>query len=150
MASAGPYALCKSAPRSRQITMPAPHHSVFYRPDALPAAQPTASKHWMWLFWVCDKRWVSNLDRSNSREVLGQQFLRDGLRQSFDEHRVIQELTRSSTVLTTTRTTCKDHPQCSVNMAGPIWSWTVIVQQCLTHSSNCIWHWSDTDIDHDV
>ena len=23
-----------------------PHHSVFYRPDALPAAQPTASKHW--------------------------------------------------------------------------------------------------------
>ena len=24
--------------------MPAPHHSVLYRPDALPAAQPTASK----------------------------------------------------------------------------------------------------------
>jgi len=23
-----------------------PHHSVFYRPDALPAAQPTASEHW--------------------------------------------------------------------------------------------------------
>ena len=39
------WALCKSAPRSRQITMPTPHHSVFYRPDALPAAQPTASKH---------------------------------------------------------------------------------------------------------
>ena len=38
--------VCKSAPRSRQITMPAPHHSVFYRLDALPAAQPTASKHW--------------------------------------------------------------------------------------------------------
>ena len=37
--------LCKSAPRSRQITTPAPHHSVFHRPDALPAAQPTASKH---------------------------------------------------------------------------------------------------------
>jgi len=32
------WAICKSAPRSRQITMPAPHHSVFYRPDALPAA----------------------------------------------------------------------------------------------------------------
>jgi len=30
------WAICKSAPRSRQITMPAPHHSVFYRPDALP------------------------------------------------------------------------------------------------------------------
>ena len=40
------WAICKFAPRSRQITMPAPHHSVFYRPDALPAAQPTASKHW--------------------------------------------------------------------------------------------------------
>ena len=38
--------ICKSAPHSRQITMPAPHHSVFYRPDALPAAQPTASRHW--------------------------------------------------------------------------------------------------------
>jgi len=39
------WAICKSAPRSRQITMPAPHHSVFYRPDALPVTQPTASKH---------------------------------------------------------------------------------------------------------
>ena len=40
------WAICKSAPRSRQITTPASHHSVFYRPDALPAAQPTVSKHW--------------------------------------------------------------------------------------------------------
>ena len=40
------WAICKSAPRSRQTTTPAPHHSVFYRPDALPTAQPTASKHW--------------------------------------------------------------------------------------------------------
>jgi len=40
------WAICKSAPRSRQIATPAPHHSVFYRPDALPAAEPTASKHW--------------------------------------------------------------------------------------------------------
>jgi len=40
------WAICKSAPRSRQITTPAPHHSVYYWPDALPAAQPTASKHW--------------------------------------------------------------------------------------------------------
>jgi len=38
------WAICKSAPRPRQITTPAPHHSVFYRLDALPAAQPTASK----------------------------------------------------------------------------------------------------------
>ena len=34
--------ICKYAPRSRQITMPAPHCSVFLL--ALPAAQPTASK----------------------------------------------------------------------------------------------------------
>jgi len=34
------------APRPRQIPVPAPHHSIFYRPDALPATQPTASKHW--------------------------------------------------------------------------------------------------------
>jgi len=41
------WAICKSATRSRQITTPAPHHSIFfYRPDALPATQPTASKHW--------------------------------------------------------------------------------------------------------
>ena len=39
------WAICKCAPRSRQITMPAPHLSVFYGPDALPATQPTASKH---------------------------------------------------------------------------------------------------------
>ena len=39
------WATCKSAPRSRQITTPAPHHSVFYRPHALPATQPTASNH---------------------------------------------------------------------------------------------------------
>ena len=40
------WAICKSALRSRQTTTQAPHHSVFYRPDALPAIQPTASKHW--------------------------------------------------------------------------------------------------------
>ena len=39
------WVICKSALRSRQIATPAPHRSVFYRPDALPAAQPTASKH---------------------------------------------------------------------------------------------------------
>ena len=34
------HMLCMSAHHSRQITTPAPHHSVFYRLDALPAAQP--------------------------------------------------------------------------------------------------------------
>jgi len=43
---------CKSAPRSRQINTPAPHHSVFYRPYALPAAQPTASKHWRHYYFI--------------------------------------------------------------------------------------------------
>jgi len=32
------------APHFRQMTMPAPHHSIFYRPDALPDAEPTVSK----------------------------------------------------------------------------------------------------------
>ena len=43
-------AVCKSAPHTRQITTPAPHYSVFYRPDALPATQPTVSKHWRHLY----------------------------------------------------------------------------------------------------
>jgi len=38
-------AVCKSAPSSRQITMPVAHPSNFYRLDALPATQPTVSKH---------------------------------------------------------------------------------------------------------
>jgi len=45
------WTICKSASRSRQIAMPARHHSVFYRPDALPAAQPTAWKHWRQYQW---------------------------------------------------------------------------------------------------
>ena len=40
------WAICKSAPQSRQTTTPVPYHSVFYRPDALPATKPTVSKHW--------------------------------------------------------------------------------------------------------
>ena len=43
MASAGPYANVHLDPD--RITMPAPHHLVFYRLDVLPAAQPKASKH---------------------------------------------------------------------------------------------------------
>jgi len=45
------WAICKSAPCSRQITMPAPHRSVFHRLDAIPATQPTVSKHWR-LQWL--------------------------------------------------------------------------------------------------
>jgi len=32
--------------RPRQTPVPALHHSIFYRSDALSATQPTASKHW--------------------------------------------------------------------------------------------------------
>jgi len=39
------WVIYKSAPCTRHITTPASHRSVFYRPDALPAAQPTVSKH---------------------------------------------------------------------------------------------------------
>jgi len=45
------WAVRKYAPRSWQITMPTLHHSIFYRPDDLPAAQPTASKHWRHNAW---------------------------------------------------------------------------------------------------
>ena len=54
------WAICKSAPHSRQITMPALHSSVFYRPDALPATQPTASKHWRQKHWRQKRQVVHN------------------------------------------------------------------------------------------
>ena len=44
VASAGPYASLHLAPDSTPRQQP--HNSVFHRPDALPAAQSTASKHW--------------------------------------------------------------------------------------------------------
>ena len=67
------WATCKSAPRSRQITTPAPHHSVFYRPDALPATRSTVSKHWrpvlvddmlmthVTLKWVAEAYWKNSV-----------------------------------------------------------------------------------------
>jgi len=51
------WAICKSAPRSRQTATPAPHHSVFYRPDALPVTQPTVSKHWRQPLEPFEKKW---------------------------------------------------------------------------------------------
>ena len=38
------WAICKSAPRSRQITIPAPHYSVFLQAGC-PSCCPTVSKH---------------------------------------------------------------------------------------------------------
>jgi len=43
VASVGPYA--NNPPRSREITTPTPHRSIFYWPDALPDAKPTVSRH---------------------------------------------------------------------------------------------------------
>ena len=39
------------------LTDHVPHHSVFYWPDALPAAQPTASKHWRHIKRQLEKIW---------------------------------------------------------------------------------------------
>jgi len=55
------WAVCKSAPGSRQTTTPAPHHSVLYRLDALPAAQPTASKHWRHLLFIINKNTLMSI-----------------------------------------------------------------------------------------
>jgi len=40
----GHMQVCTSLQADNHASTPS-HHSVFYRPDALPAAQPTASKH---------------------------------------------------------------------------------------------------------
>jgi len=49
------WTICRSfAPHSRQITTPAPHHSIFYRPDALPDAQlcqSTEGKYVVQRYW---------------------------------------------------------------------------------------------------
>ena len=66
------WAICKSAHRSRQITMPAPHHSIFYRPDALPAAQPTVSKHWRQYKCSIFTRWDFLLQEAWSDFTCGQ------------------------------------------------------------------------------
>jgi len=40
------WTICKSsAPRTTQITTLAPHHSTFYRPDALPDAEVSSLTH---------------------------------------------------------------------------------------------------------
>jgi len=51
------WAICKFAHCSRRITTPAHHHSVFYRPDALPAAQPTASN----IYTYIEKRFFTSM-----------------------------------------------------------------------------------------
>jgi len=67
------WSICKSAPRSRQIATSAPHHSVFYRPDALPATQPTVSKHWRDLRHCYTKSYAGDLTSLYWASSLGSQ-----------------------------------------------------------------------------
>ena len=46
------WAVCKSAPCSRQITTPAPHHSVFLQAGCPSCRPTTASKHWRPCLWL--------------------------------------------------------------------------------------------------
>ena len=62
--------ICKSAPRCRQITTPASHNSVFYRLDALPAAQPTASMHWRLITSKRQIEYSSSQQASPLRELI--------------------------------------------------------------------------------
>jgi len=65
------WTICKSfAPRSRQITMPALHHSTFYRPGALSDAQTTASKHWRQWHTRISCRWQTRATRCITANVL--------------------------------------------------------------------------------
>ena len=49
--------------------MPAPHHSVFYRPDALPVAQPTASRDWrQWALKATPEKPQQNLYKTEAKK----------------------------------------------------------------------------------
>jgi len=76
--------ICKSfAPRSRQITMPAPpHHSNFYRLDSLPNAQPTVAKHWRHegypkylVIWVLQQTAAHYSNESNTKPSCGRECM---------------------------------------------------------------------------
>jgi len=56
------WVICKSAPHSRQITMPAPHHSVFFTgrmPFLLPNQQCQSTKGISWLLICVLFHWYS-------------------------------------------------------------------------------------------
>jgi len=56
------WAMCKSAPQPRQTTTPT-LHQVFYKPDALPATQPIASKYWRFYSYIKTKCYCNYLRR---------------------------------------------------------------------------------------
>ena len=78
------WAICKSAPRSREITTPAPHCSLFHRPNALPATQPMTSVYWRqmlqqqkqfnnhFLVYLCLLVFIQRLMRSFCSQALRQ------------------------------------------------------------------------------
>jgi len=51
------WAICKSAPAPDRQLHQHPTTQFFYRPDALPAAQPTASKHWRQIISTVSMLW---------------------------------------------------------------------------------------------
>jgi len=63
------WTICKSAPRSREITMPTPHHSGFYRPEPflLPNQQPQSTEGHVICLHVCKIRTTKfhSVNRSN-------------------------------------------------------------------------------------
>jgi len=70
------WTICKqTAPRFRQITTPTPHHSIFYRPDALPDAKPAVSNHESTTnrskrrYWLTADRRVVNCMRASSHDA---------------------------------------------------------------------------------
>jgi len=63
------WAICTSAARPRQITMPAPHYSVSYTPDDIPAIQPTVSEHTV---LVCI--WNMQITNLSTRDALYKQL----------------------------------------------------------------------------
>ena len=65
------WAVCKLAPRSRQITMPAPHHSVFLQAGC-PSCRPTNSNYF-WMKSMCDScsLWRTEVINNDSVAKLG-------------------------------------------------------------------------------
>ena len=66
----------------QKITTPAPHYSVFYRPDALPAAQPTASKHWRQVVYSALKLFLETftVNRFRLRSWLADKHLQSAMK----------------------------------------------------------------------
>jgi len=62
--------------------MPAPHYSVFYRPDAFPAAQPTVSKHWRQVLYSALKLFLETftVNRFRLRSWLADKHLQSAMK----------------------------------------------------------------------